>query len=157
MSGSGASVRPENAVTYSAGNGGQTICGGFSETAPLQRSNTPSAIRTVGHFPAEGAHAHYALIVRTWRRGFCILYTSCNPPKLPRFRRLWYIIHSYGNQTRTCINTGLWSGEEPTCLRMRNAFPMHTSVKYANVKGCRNGSANKIVITRVLHAQSKNQ
>ena len=43
VSGSGASVRPENAVTYSAGNGGQTICGRFSETAPLQRSNTPSA------------------------------------------------------------------------------------------------------------------
>ena len=40
VSGSGASVRPENAVTYSAGNGGKTICGGFSETAPLQRSNT---------------------------------------------------------------------------------------------------------------------
>ena len=31
----GASVRPENAVTYSAGNEGQTICGVFSETAPL--------------------------------------------------------------------------------------------------------------------------
>ena len=43
MSGSGASVRPENAVIYSAGNGGQTFCGGFPETAPLQRSNTPSA------------------------------------------------------------------------------------------------------------------
>ena len=26
---SGASVRPEITVTYSAGNGGQTICGGF--------------------------------------------------------------------------------------------------------------------------------
>ena len=38
---SGASVRPENPVTYSAGNGGQKICGVFSETAPLQRSSTP--------------------------------------------------------------------------------------------------------------------
>ena len=28
----GASVRPENAVTYSAGNEGQNICGVFSET-----------------------------------------------------------------------------------------------------------------------------
>ena len=27
---SGASVRSENPVTYSAGNGGQTICGDFS-------------------------------------------------------------------------------------------------------------------------------
>ena len=34
---SGASVRPENNVTYSAGNGGRIICGDFSETAPLQR------------------------------------------------------------------------------------------------------------------------
>ena len=39
---SGASIRPENIVTYSAGNRGQTICGFFSETAPLQRSSTPS-------------------------------------------------------------------------------------------------------------------
>ena len=59
---SGASVRPENAVTYSQGNGGQKICGVFSETAPLQRSATPplKAIRSVGHFPAESAHAHYS-------------------------------------------------------------------------------------------------
>ena len=41
----GASVRPENAVTYSEGNEGQKICGVFSETAPLQRSNTPSVVR----------------------------------------------------------------------------------------------------------------
>ena len=34
---SGASVRPENTVTYLAGNGGRKICGDFSETAPLQR------------------------------------------------------------------------------------------------------------------------
>ena len=33
---SGASVRPENTVTYSAGNGGRNICGDFSETALLQ-------------------------------------------------------------------------------------------------------------------------
>ena len=32
----GASVRPENTVTYSAGNGGQNICGVFSETAPFK-------------------------------------------------------------------------------------------------------------------------
>ena len=37
----GASVRPENAVTYSAGNEGRV----FSETAPLQRSSTPSVVR----------------------------------------------------------------------------------------------------------------
>ena len=32
----GASVRPENTVTYSAGNGGPKICGVFSETAPFK-------------------------------------------------------------------------------------------------------------------------
>ena len=34
---SGASVRPENTVTYSAGNEGQNVCGDFSQTAPLKR------------------------------------------------------------------------------------------------------------------------
>ena len=33
----GASVRPENAVKYSAGNEGRKICGVFSENAPLLR------------------------------------------------------------------------------------------------------------------------
>ena len=32
----GESVRPENTVTYSAGNGDQKICGVFSETAPFK-------------------------------------------------------------------------------------------------------------------------
>ena len=42
---SGASVHPENAVTYSAGDEGEKICGVFSETAPLPRSSTPSVVR----------------------------------------------------------------------------------------------------------------
>ena len=33
---SGASVRPENTVVYSAGNGGQNNCGVFFETAPFK-------------------------------------------------------------------------------------------------------------------------
>ena len=37
---SGASVRLENAVTYSTGDEGQKICGVFPETAPLPRSST---------------------------------------------------------------------------------------------------------------------
>ena len=43
---SGASVRPENTVTYSVGNGSKVknLCG-FSETAPLQRSSTTSVDR----------------------------------------------------------------------------------------------------------------
>ena len=39
---SGASVCPENTVTYSACNGGQKSCEVFSETAPFQRSSTAS-------------------------------------------------------------------------------------------------------------------
>ena len=35
----GVSVRPENAVMYSAGNKGKKICGVFSEDAPLLRSS----------------------------------------------------------------------------------------------------------------------
>ena len=33
---SGASVRPENTVVYSVGNGGKNICGVFFETAPFK-------------------------------------------------------------------------------------------------------------------------
>ena len=52
---SGASVRPENSVTYSTVNGGRNICGVFSETAlpPLK----------AGHFPTESAHAHYSSVL----------------------------------------------------------------------------------------------
>ena len=46
---SGASVHPENTVMYSADNGGQNICGVFSETAPLQRSSTA---------PLKAIHVH---------------------------------------------------------------------------------------------------
>ena len=45
---SGASVRPENTVTYSAGNGGQNIVRIFSETAPLQRYTAPDIVRHFG-------------------------------------------------------------------------------------------------------------
>ena len=40
----GASVRPENAVTYSAGNEGQKICGVFSENSPLLRSSGATVV-----------------------------------------------------------------------------------------------------------------
>ena len=53
---SGASVRPENPVTYSAGNGGQNICGVF---ARLQRSRTPP-LKTIRTVAAESAHAYLA-------------------------------------------------------------------------------------------------
>ena len=40
----GASVRSENAVTYSTDNGGQKICGVFSEDAPLLRSSGAAVV-----------------------------------------------------------------------------------------------------------------
>ena len=40
----GASVRPENAVTYILSGQVQNICGVFSETDALQRSSTPSVV-----------------------------------------------------------------------------------------------------------------
>ena len=66
----GASVRPENAVTYSAGNEGQKFCGVFSETAPLQRSCT-SCIVYMAHrssaISRNAANAHaYLDIKATW-------------------------------------------------------------------------------------------
>ena len=41
----GASVRPENAVTYSVGNKGQKICGVFSDTASFQSYGTCCIVR----------------------------------------------------------------------------------------------------------------
>ena len=82
----GASVRPENAVTYSAGNKGQNICGVFSETAPLQRSSTPSVVRLMRSRPflslrkmrmhmsspsISGALAH-VYTLQPLRRGFAL-------------------------------------------------------------------------------------
>ena len=74
---SGASVRPENAVTYSAGDEGQKICGVFSETAPLQRSSTPSVVRPCVQsaiFPCVYAHAYFSCI-----------YAHDTPPRVQHF------------------------------------------------------------------------
>ena len=78
---SGASVRRENTATYSAGNEGQKICGVFSETALLPRSNAPSFgwqyIRSA-LFPADNTHAHCAcassLGFTMWCPGFDALF-----------------------------------------------------------------------------------
>ena len=50
-----ASVRSENAVTYSAGNEGQKICGDFSETALLQRSSI--SLSCTASVQCEGTHS----------------------------------------------------------------------------------------------------
>ena len=49
---SGASVGPENTVTYSAGNEGQKMCGVFSENSPLLRSSGVAVVSHTlgGHF-----------------------------------------------------------------------------------------------------------
>ena len=63
----GASVHPENTVTYSVGNEGQKICGVFSETAPLQRSSTSPIVQPCVQsaiFPEESTHAYY--VFTTW-------------------------------------------------------------------------------------------
>ena len=58
---SGASVRRENAASYSAGNEGQKFCSVFSETAPLPRSSAPSLgwpYIESAIFSADNTHAH---------------------------------------------------------------------------------------------------
>ena len=72
---SGVSVRPENTVTYSASNEGKKFVG-FS--LKLLRCRDPvlpplKTIRSVGHFSAESAHAHYRY---PERGGFCTLVYS---------------------------------------------------------------------------------
>ena len=62
---SGASVRLENAVTYSTGDEGQKMCGVFSETAPLQRSSTPSVVRPAYSRPFFLRKARMRIIVFT--------------------------------------------------------------------------------------------
>ena len=90
----GASVRPENAVTYSAGNEGQKICGVFSETAPLQRSSTPSVVRPCVQsaiFPCVFlvyAHAYFSCI-----------YAHDTPPRVQHFSAFHYI----GSDTRVFL------------------------------------------------------
>ena len=47
-----------------------------------------------------------------------------------------------GVETRTCLSSGVWSGQEPICESMKNilkavkTFPL-------NVEGCRDGSTKK--------------
>ena len=79
---SGASVYPENMLTYSADNEGQNSFGIFSETAPLQRSSTPSVESHTYGQP-------FFLVL------MCIICTSTS-------------VHSFGRQG--LIQGGEWGG-----------------------------------------------
>ena len=76
----GASVRPENAVTYSAGNEGQKICGVFSETAPLQRSSTPSVVR-----PCVQSAIFTCVFLVYAHTYFSCIYAHDTPPRVQHF------------------------------------------------------------------------
>ena len=76
----GASVRPENAVTYSAGNEGQKICGVFSETAPLQRSSTPSVVR-----PCVQSAMRTCVFLVYAHAYFSCIYAHDTPPRVQHF------------------------------------------------------------------------
>ena len=80
----GASVRPENAVTYSAGNEGQKICGVFSENAPLLRSSGAAVVFHTFIWVAiflhskSGAHAYwYSQLCLQSRREIPSLPNDC--------------------------------------------------------------------------------
>ena len=85
---SGASARPENTVTYSAGNGGRNIRGDFSETAPLQRytascvvgycSDIPRTFSTVE--PSKGPKKASNRLNSTWSMTRCIKGSKFQSP-----------------------------------------------------------------------------
>ena len=89
---SGASVCPENAVTYLTGNEGQNVCGIFPETASLRRCSTPSVVRPyvqVAIFHARAVIFTYRLIrayhvpahvrmLAHMHRGFAITVLQCS-------------------------------------------------------------------------------
>ena len=84
----GASVRPENAVTYSAGNEGQKICGVFSETAPLQRSSTPSVVR-----PCVQSAIFTCVFLVYAHAYFSCIYAHDTPPRVQHFSA-FHCIHA---------------------------------------------------------------
>ena len=77
----GASVCPENAVTYSAGNEGQKMCGVFSETDALQRSSTPSVVWPCiqSAIFSCGKHACVDQSARAYIRD--LIFRSCRTPR----------------------------------------------------------------------------
>ena len=92
----GASVRPENAVTYSAGNEGQNICSVFSENAPLLRSSG------------------VAVVFHTFRWPF--FYVA----KVVRMR---IGIHSYASLLQLCLQNRRGIPSLPNACQQHSALP----------------------------------
>ena len=119
----GASVRPENAVTYSAGNEGQTICGVFSETAPLQRSSTPSVVRPCVQsaiFPCVFlvyAHAYFSCI-----------YAHDTPPRVQHFSAFHWVCLSVCLSVKSHLTYG-------ASVRPENAVTYSAGTEGLNICG----------------------
>ena len=90
----GASVRPENAVTYSAGNEGQKICGVFSETAPLQRSSTPSVVR-----PCVQSAIFTCVFLVYAHAYFSCIYAHDTPPRVQHFSAFHCTCNNYSKRS----------------------------------------------------------
>ena len=114
----GVSVHPENAVTYSAGNEGQKICGVFSEDAPLLRSSGVAVVIHTFRWP-------FFFIAKAVRMRICIHSYGCRtageyPARWPfifiaKVVRMRICIHSYGCRT---------AGEYPACPTIVNSFSL---------------------------------
>ena len=133
---SGASVHPENTVTYSAGNGGQNNCGVFSETTPLQRSSTVPLKACVWSAIFCGKRAHERAIARAFSRvrahvaprvlHFSALIITCFPVHC--CVHFWVVInenliciyiHVLGNATRMCRLDLTWNPPNVTNCQSR--------------------------------------
>ena len=116
----GASVRPENAVTYSAGNDGQNICGVFSETAPLQRSSTPSV---------DGHTYSRPFFLRKAARMRIIVFTTCV---------WWWTEAAISSQFLCRAEGGCEFRELPLVMPPSKVCPQCNAVVPIRLKVCRN-------------------
>ena len=131
---SGASVRPENAVTYSAGNEGQNICGVFSETAPLQRSSTPSV---------DGHTYSRPFFLRKAARMRIIVFTTCAwwwcGPNLPSScAELKVVVWTESSQFLCRAEGGCEFRELPLVMPPSKVCPQCNAVVPIRLKVCRN-------------------
>ena len=118
----GASVRPENAVTYSAGNEGQKICGVFSETAPLQRSSTPSVV-----WPCVQSAIFPCVFLVYAHAYFSCIYAHDTPPRVQHFsafHSLMLLNAYYSQNCASIMCQGLVLDEAPTTHSIATTHPV---------------------------------